>query len=76
MWKSKDIGGNKERSKLILALITLVVGVLAIMFFGMFLIKTLNGTYSLEDGFYRCMSVIGMFFLSLVSIGAVLRKIE
>ena len=76
MWKSKDLDGNKERGKLILAIITLIVGILAIMFFGMFLIKTLDGTYSLEDGFYRCMSVIGMLFLSLVAIGIVLRRIE
>ena len=76
MWKIEDPNSDYRYAKDLMAIIAIAVFIFAVIFFIMFVIKTINGELTLEDGFYRCMAVIGMFFLVYTGLGLILKVIE
>lgn len=76
MWKIKDTGRYKRRVIGLIAIMAVAVFFIAFIFFIIFLAKTITGELDIENGFYRCMAVIGAFFIEYVILGCILKYIE
>lgn len=78
MWKIDDTGRVKESDwKLnVIAVTAIIVFIVSIIFFVLYIVRCINGEYDLEEGFFRCMGVIGIFLTIYAVLGLILKQIE
>lgn len=76
MWRIEESEKGNKYGKGIIALITILTFIFSAIVFVSFMIDTMKGIYSLEDGFYRCMAVIGILFVLCSILGHILTYVE